>query len=118
MDQTAFLDMIRAEGRGKYKVVDKSPCYLNFRRMEMEMEDLRRLTKFTIREFVRHLGEHPSPSPEINEAANILLEIYAIQDAKHPAHKGEETDDSPSLDIPSSSEIISNIPKAKRYCMS
>lgn len=45
------------------------------------MEDLRRVTKFNIREFVAHLAASPSPNPEVNDAAKTLLEIFGTHSA-------------------------------------
>lgn len=50
---------------------------MKFQNMENDMEELRRVTKFTIQQFVAHLATNPTRSPEMNQAAEILLEIFA-----------------------------------------
>ncbi|KAG0619591.1 hypothetical protein M758_4G151600 [Ceratodon purpureus] len=111
--ERAFLTMLRNEARPTYNVVlNKSPCYVKFQNMENEMEELRRVTKFTIQQFVAHLATNPTRSPEMNQAAEILLEIFATHtpgtdEPRMPRRVAVAS--SPEFDI-----FARDIPKGKR----
>lgn len=86
--------------------------YVKFQNMENDMEELRRVTKFTIQQFVAHLATNPTRSPEMNQAAEILLEIFATHtpgtdEPRMPRRVAVAS--SPEFDI-----FARDIPKGKR----